>query len=143
MPDSNTWKITSSDSRRSTHLGQLCISISQIEGYCLFFEKKKKTLNGNAYVQWPPPPRKTPIIVPPHLRSTTTSTAHPPPLPLGIAPGLHVLADSKTASSAQTISQASVNALGAPKGRNKQSSLQKAVMDRLEVEQAMHEMRKK
>jgi len=32
LPDSNTWKITSSDLKRSTRLGQLCISISQIEG---------------------------------------------------------------------------------------------------------------
>ena len=32
LPDSNTWKITSSDLRRSTRLGRLCISISQIEG---------------------------------------------------------------------------------------------------------------
>lgn len=63
---------------------------------------------------------------------------------MGTGPDPHALADLKTASaSAQAISQTSVNAPGALKGRNKQSSLQKAVMDRLEVEQAMHEMRKK
>ena len=63
---------------------------------------------------------------------------------MGTGPDFHALADLKTTSaSAQAISQTSVNTPGALKGRNKQSSLQKAVMDRLEVEQAIHEMRKK
>ncbi|KAF9268825.1 hypothetical protein L218DRAFT_994645 [Marasmius fiardii PR-910] len=60
---------------------------------------------------WPPPPRTTPIIVPPHLTRDTTKK-----------PG-----DEKTANPTSTVPQ--------PKGR-KDSSLQRAVLERLEVKNA-------
>ncbi|KAJ7495910.1 hypothetical protein B0H11DRAFT_2001188 [Mycena galericulata] len=55
---------------------------------------------------WPPPPRTTPIIVPPHMRSSVSST---------IAPPLNV---------------------GGMKTKNTGSSLQRAVMDQLAMEEA-------
>jgi hypothetical protein len=73
------------------------------------------------YVQWPPPPRSTPIIVPPHLRSTIGKQAADP-LSLLHANG-----------------QPSGGTVKA-KPRHKNSTLHNAVMDRLEIQQAMNEM---
>ncbi|KAF9453964.1 hypothetical protein P691DRAFT_755032 [Macrolepiota fuliginosa MF-IS2] len=71
---------------------------------------------------WPPPPRATPIIVPPHLRSSESDTS------------------GKTAvSGSQQTRQAPAPAGEGKKARNTKSSLQRAVLERLEVQQAMGE----
>ncbi|CCL98711.1 uncharacterized protein FIBRA_00715 [Fibroporia radiculosa] len=80
---------------------------------------------------WPPPPRATPLIVPSHLTSSTADDLPPadaPPLP-----GSHV---SFAASS-------TVEATGKGKGksgRTPKSSLHRAVMEKLEVQKAMHDI---
>ncbi|KAG6885773.1 hypothetical protein C0993_009878 [Termitomyces sp. T159_Od127] len=60
---------------------------------------------------WPPPPRQTPIIVPPHLRSTDSPVA-----------------------------QDGDKTLGEKKMKNTGSSLHRAVLERLEVKQAMADL---
>ncbi|KAF5351664.1 hypothetical protein D9756_007714 [Leucocoprinus leucothites] len=75
---------------------------------------------------WPPPPRSTPIIVPPHLRSSDVDMQKPN------APG-------SQASQQGSSSAPSVTLPGGSKSRNTKSSLQRAVMERLEVKQAMGE----
>ncbi|KIK09694.1 hypothetical protein K443DRAFT_324 [Laccaria amethystina LaAM-08-1] len=76
--------------------------------------------------EWPPPPRATPIIVPPHLRPKD------PPLPTTKA---------NTGSVAAPI-QAPAGGGAAPKARGKQSSLQRAVSEKLEIQQAMSDLGK-
>jgi hypothetical protein len=74
--------------------------------------------------QWPPPPRATPIIVPPHLRSSDPDTS----------------STTKTnVPDQQGSSSSSLPALGNQKGRNTKSSLQRAIIEKLEVQQAMEE----
>ncbi|KDR67590.1 hypothetical protein GALMADRAFT_147122 [Galerina marginata CBS 339.88] len=88
---------------------------------------------------WPPPPRATPVIVPPHLRSlTTTSTT----LPSTAVPHTLVSPTNATATSASA-SAINPGRGGGPsksKPRKTNSSLQKAVLERLEVQKAMGEM---
>ncbi|EKM74933.1 hypothetical protein AGABI1DRAFT_47181, partial [Agaricus bisporus var. burnettii JB137-S8] len=73
---------------------------------------------------WPPPPRATPIIVPPHLRSSDPDTSST--TKAGIP-------DQQGSSSS------SLPTSGNQKIRNTKSSLQRAIMERLEVQQAMEE----
>ncbi|PFH45149.1 hypothetical protein AMATHDRAFT_71956 [Amanita thiersii Skay4041] len=72
---------------------------------------------------WPPPPRSTPIIVPPQMRSPTTTAptrdAGPVPTPL------------PTANTGEG---------GGPKMRHSSSSLHRAVLERLEVHQALNDL---
>ncbi|KIP06979.1 hypothetical protein PHLGIDRAFT_30226 [Phlebiopsis gigantea 11061_1 CR5-6] len=75
---------------------------------------------------WPPPPRPTPIIVPSHLTATEPST-----LPSG--------------SSTQTMTAdggepGPSKSKGKTTGRNAMSSLQRAVLERLEVQKAMNDL---
>ncbi|KAL0072323.1 hypothetical protein AAF712_000086 [Marasmius tenuissimus] len=65
------------------------------------------------YPSWPPPPPSTPIIVPPHLTRDT----------------------SKKATDEKSIGQAGSTSAAQPKGR-KDSSLHRAVLERLEVKNA-------
>ncbi|KAG5650382.1 hypothetical protein H0H81_012424 [Sphagnurus paluster] len=67
---------------------------------------------------WPPPPRQTPIIVPPHLRDGSTK-------------------ETTAASAAAGVDQTG----RAPEGKQKQgSSLYQAVMQRLQVKQALSDL---
>lgn len=94
---------------------------------------------------WPPPPRPTPIIVPSHLTSSAAQahgsqpTSHrdvPPPwpmhdptAPLGTASGN----DAETTDSNTLKTKGKI-------ARNSKSSLHRAVMERLEVQKAMHDL---
>ncbi|KAH9935764.1 uncharacterized protein B0H18DRAFT_977196 [Fomitopsis serialis] len=71
---------------------------------------------------WPPPPRPTPIIVPSHL---TVITGEPQPAPAG--------------ASASEISE-SASSKGKGKSSRTKSSLHRAVMEKLEVQKAMHDL---
>ncbi|KAF9467469.1 hypothetical protein BDZ94DRAFT_1249458 [Collybia nuda] len=66
---------------------------------------------------WPPPPRATPIIVPPHQRALTKDLPETPQ-PLQLGPEVHT----------------------GPKPRNVNSSLHRAVLERLEVQQAKSDL---
>lgn len=75
---------------------------------------------------WPPPPRTTPIIVPPRLRGSDVDT--------------HKLNPNGSQAGQQSLaSMPPVVPTGGTKFRNTKSSLQKAVMEQLEVKQAMGE----
>ncbi|KIJ91948.1 hypothetical protein K443DRAFT_114342 [Laccaria amethystina LaAM-08-1] len=78
---------------------------------------------------WPPPPRATPIIVPPHLRPRE----HPDPPP--------PTTTANTGSVAAPI-QAPASVGAVPRARSKQSSLQRAVLEKLEIQQAMSDLGK-
>ncbi|KAI5823660.1 hypothetical protein K523DRAFT_316633 [Schizophyllum commune Tattone D] len=72
---------------------------------------------------WPPPPRTTPVIVPVHLRSV----AAPPPVPQ-----TNVDTSNQPTSSRTRTKSSSAQA--------KNSSLQRAVLERLEVQQARRDL---
>ncbi|KXN90829.1 MAP3K12-binding inhibitory protein 1 [Leucoagaricus sp. SymC.cos] len=74
---------------------------------------------------WPPPPRATPIIVPPHLRSSDADSSS--------------LTTKANTTGQQPSSAPPLTVPGGSKPRNTKSSLQRAVMERLEVKQAMGE----
>ncbi|KIM45501.1 hypothetical protein M413DRAFT_442163 [Hebeloma cylindrosporum] len=82
---------------------------------------------------WPPPPRATPVIVPPQLRSNTSSTA---------PPSSSTNLDTPSTTQASSTSVQSKSVLGGSKPRKLNSSLHKAVLERLEVQRAMSEMGK-
>ncbi|TEB10257.1 hypothetical protein FA13DRAFT_1653236 [Coprinellus micaceus] len=90
---------------------------------------------------WPPPPRSTPIIVPVSLRSTN-DYAHVPTPKIEDTPS----SLSKSVSFASEPSESapgspsSSNAKPAQKPRNLKSSLHRAVMEKLQVQQAMNEI---
>ncbi|KAF8636790.1 hypothetical protein AX17_003268 [Amanita inopinata Kibby_2008] len=73
---------------------------------------------------WPPPPRSTPIIVPPHMRSPATNMTTASSLP-------------NAASSSGTMADTGERG---SKMRNSTSSLHKAVLEKLEVYQAMNDL---
>ncbi|KJA27620.1 hypothetical protein HYPSUDRAFT_197811 [Hypholoma sublateritium FD-334 SS-4] len=85
---------------------------------------------------WPAPPRATPIIVPPHLRSSVPTAASQ------TSDAANSPSTSTVASAVATPSQTPpVTATGqAIKSRKANSSLHRAVLDRLEVQRAMDEM---
>ncbi|KAF8893414.1 hypothetical protein BD779DRAFT_1435788 [Infundibulicybe gibba] len=68
---------------------------------------------------WPPPPRSTPVIVPAQLRSGTNASS---PLPQGNPPEMLP------------------TTAGGPKLRNTASSLHRAILERLEVQQAINDL---
>jgi len=102
--------------------------------FLFFFEKNIFQLNRYFITQWPPPPRATPVIVPPQLRSNTSFTA-PPSSSMNL--------DTPSTTQASSISSQPGSVLAGGKPRKVNSSLHKAVLDRLEVQRAMSEMGKK
>lgn len=75
---------------------------------------------------WPPPPRATPIIVPSHLTAATEpSTAQP---------------DKQQASAADSTEPGIAKPKGKSAGRGTISSLQRAVLERLEVQKARNDL---
>ncbi|KAF9523493.1 hypothetical protein CPB83DRAFT_898718 [Crepidotus variabilis] len=75
---------------------------------------------------WPPPPRSTPVIVPPHQRSSHPDSSIP----------------REVSSNGPAGSQAPLQPSSSKgKGKMRTSTLHKAVMDRLEVQKAMEEMK--
>ncbi|CAA7260624.1 unnamed protein product [Cyclocybe aegerita] len=86
---------------------------------------------------WPPPPRATPVIVPLHLRSVTPASTITDPSSTIAIPSTSALGPTKGNSGVVAPGSASGTS---GKQRNKDSSLRKAVLDRLEVQRAMSEM---
>ncbi|KAK2461078.1 hypothetical protein APHAL10511_006925 [Amanita phalloides] len=89
---------------------------------------------------WPPPPRSTPIVVPPHMRAVASSNTG----------GATISATARTSGSGST-GQTPVpvsntrefkeeSSSAGSKTRGTPSSLQKAVMEKLEVYQAMNDL---
>ncbi|KAH6897621.1 hypothetical protein BKA70DRAFT_1528805 [Coprinopsis sp. MPI-PUGE-AT-0042] len=94
---------------------------------------------------WPPPPRTTPLIVPYDLRHIKPSTATPPttdsgPLPKATSPS-PVPSLVKEEDSTEITSLSSTRAKGKTKSTKKQSSLHRAVMEKLEVRKALEDYR--
>ncbi|KAF5328788.1 hypothetical protein D9619_011662 [Psilocybe cf. subviscida] len=98
---------------------------------------------------WPAPPRTTPIIVPPQLRLAPPELAQ---VQRPAAPAVPSVASMDTATAPPT--EASFVASGSnvvmppapppisiPKSRRATSSLQQAILDRLEVQKAMNELK--
>ena len=101
-------------------------------GVCFhFFLKFFIQLNQYFTTQWPPPPRATPVIVPPQLRSNTSFTAPP-------SSSMNLDIPSATQASSNSSQHGSILAGGKPRKVN--STLHKAVLDRLEVQRAISEM---
>ncbi|KAI0066198.1 hypothetical protein BV25DRAFT_1821108 [Artomyces pyxidatus] len=74
---------------------------------------------------WPPPPRTTPLIVPSHLTSTAPEASN----------------SATDVSSLTTIEpQSKPGVEGKGKGRATKSSLHRAVLERLEVQKAIHDL---
>ncbi|EDR11984.1 uncharacterized protein LACBIDRAFT_324304 [Laccaria bicolor S238N-H82] len=77
---------------------------------------------------WPPPPRATPIIVPPHLRPKELPDPPPPTTTVNMGNVAPI--------------QGPAGGGAVPKARGKQSSLQRAVLEKLEIQQAMSDFGK-
>ncbi|KZT71824.1 hypothetical protein DAEQUDRAFT_744139 [Daedalea quercina L-15889] len=86
---------------------------------------------------WPPPPRPTPIIVPSHLTSTAShesrsgSQGHPHPAPTALP---------ASATSSSDAMSGPLSAKGKGKSGRTKSSLHRAVMEKLEVQKAIHDL---
>ncbi|KAI0088126.1 hypothetical protein BDY19DRAFT_994532 [Irpex rosettiformis] len=85
---------------------------------------------------WPPPPRPTPIIVPSHL----TSSTHPHPSSTPLVDHPFSTASTSPAESAPGTPGLSAKAKGKQAARRDQSSLHRAVMEKLEVQKAMNDL---
>ena len=79
--------------------------------------------------QWPPPPRPTPVIVPSHL------TSNPAPDTSNAA------AESSTPSAPNTYSGKAITEVRTTKGRASRSSLHRAVLEKLEVQRAIEDLK--
>ncbi|PCH36061.1 hypothetical protein WOLCODRAFT_108131 [Wolfiporia cocos MD-104 SS10] len=91
---------------------------------------------------WPPPPRPTPIIVPSHLTSTAVHGNRKDPHEMdGNTPSTHEdpSLQGVTPTTVETMEQKSAK-MKSKTGRAKTSSLHRAVMERLEVKKAMHDL---
>lgn len=95
---------------------------------------------------WPAPPRTTPIIVPPSLRPkedmppTTASNAKAKPTE-SVPPPMESFDTPSTSSSAKSAAASGIaENLAKAKARNSKSSLHRAVMEKLQVQQAMNEL---
>ncbi|KAI0256225.1 hypothetical protein BJV78DRAFT_1170103 [Lactifluus subvellereus] len=80
---------------------------------------------------WPPPPRPTPVIVPSHLMSNPTAD----PLP-----GSSSVAESSISPAPTTYSGKAVTEVRT-KGRASRSSLHRAVLEKLEVQRAIEDLK--
>lgn len=114
--------------KRVPAMGSLALQPTQSWGKHLLCNIAPVALTSRSHCQWPPPPRATPIIVPPHLRAS-----NPKDTPLAAISTTSVSNGNAPSANAQGTSSKG-------KGRNKSSSLHKAVLDRLEVQKAMSEM---
>jgi hypothetical protein len=85
----------------------------------------------NGHYQWPPPPRPTPVIVPSHL--TSNPTADP-------LPGSSSVAESSISPAPTTYSGKAVTEVRT-KGRASRSSLHRAVLEKLEVQRAIEDLK--
>ncbi|KAF6763273.1 hypothetical protein DFP72DRAFT_1060448 [Ephemerocybe angulata] len=95
---------------------------------------------------WPAPPRTTPIIVPPSLRPkedaplTTASNAKAKPVE-SVPPPMESFDTPSTSSSTKSAAASGIaENLAKAKARNSKSSLHRAVMEKLQVQQAMNEL---
>jgi hypothetical protein len=81
--------------------------------------------------QWPPPPRPTPVIVPSHL--TSKPAADSPPAPSNDTessiPPVPTIYSGKAVTEVRT------------KGRASSSSLHRAVLEKLEVQRAIEDLK--
>ncbi|KAI0266659.1 hypothetical protein BC834DRAFT_823435 [Gloeopeniophorella convolvens] len=80
---------------------------------------------------WPPPPRPTPVIVPSHLTSSAAAEPHtaPPETNKNTEPALPAHYSGKAVTEVK------------PKGRAARSSLHRAVLEKLEVQRAIHDLK--
>ncbi|KAF8622326.1 hypothetical protein AX15_007108 [Amanita polypyramis BW_CC] len=85
---------------------------------------------------WPPPPRSTPIIVPPYMRAVSSSTTA---VPTSAAAGPSTSGSMPHHTSTPGGSEPS-QLMGGQRTRSTTSSLQKAVLEKLEVYQAMNDL---
>ncbi|KAI0339929.1 hypothetical protein BDW22DRAFT_556449 [Trametopsis cervina] len=83
---------------------------------------------------WPPPPRPTPIIVPSHLTSAVSNPVTSTPLVD------HAFVPSSSTEATAGNPGMSSKAKGKQAVRSTQSSLHRAVMERLEVQKAMNDL---
>ncbi|KAF9474694.1 hypothetical protein BDN70DRAFT_936442 [Pholiota conissans] len=94
---------------------------------------------------WPAPPRATPIIVPPHLRSASKSQNPSGASSTGVASistSVGLQAPSPSGATQGASGSGGSSSTAPPiKQRKTNSSLHRAVLDRLEVQRAMNEMR--
>jgi hypothetical protein len=81
--------------------------------------------------QWPPPPRPTPVIVPSHLTSGPTTDAPPVSSSVGESsvPPVPTTYSGKAVTEVRT------------KGRASRSSLHRAVLEKLEVQRAIEDLK--
>ncbi|ETW80995.1 hypothetical protein HETIRDRAFT_427828 [Heterobasidion irregulare TC 32-1] len=84
---------------------------------------------------WPPPPRATPLIVPSHLTSTSTLTSS------AATPNAAVGNGSSAAAIETSKAGVEHEAKGKAKSRTAKSSLHRAVMERLEVQKAIGDLK--
>ena len=94
-------------------------------GVCCHYFSSSFLANLTA-IQWPPPPRTTPIIVPPNLRSKEQ-------------PDMNTIKDDQDASTPGPVNDKSV-AKSITKQKSLKSSLHRAVMEKLQVQQAMNDL---
>ncbi|KAN0116288.1 hypothetical protein V8E52_006113, partial [Russula decolorans] len=82
---------------------------------------------------WPPPPRPTPVIVPSHL--TANPAANPSPASSSAA------AESSISPVPTTYSGKAVTEVRTNLGRASRSSLHRAVLEKLEVQRAIEDLK--
>ncbi|KAJ2936781.1 hypothetical protein H1R20_g296, partial [Candolleomyces eurysporus] len=87
---------------------------------------------------WPPPPRATPIIVPPNLRSKEELKS--PSLKGQTPSGGSTKLEESTMSTSSTGNSKSTTPTPAMSKRNAKSSLHRAVMEKLQVQQALNDL---
>ncbi|KII92625.1 hypothetical protein PLICRDRAFT_89194 [Plicaturopsis crispa FD-325 SS-3] len=119
------------------HPRTLALRIKYLEDHIVRLEKEYPPWAALHFNQprrgWPPPPRPTPIIVPSHL----TSTVAPDP------PAASSTTNTESGSGSVP-PKAGASGMGKPNagGRTKASSLHRAVMEKLEVQKAMSDLRR-
>ena len=84
-----------------------------------------------AFHQWPPPPRPTPVIVPSHLTSNPAADS-PPAASNGTESSISPV---PTIYSGKAVTEVRT------KGRASRSSLHRAVLEKLEVQRAIEEIK--
>lgn len=103
-----------------------CIALQPAASWCTQNPITCLSHGYSSELQWPPPPRPTPIIVPSHLTATTEPSNPPPATSNAPTPEGSELGPSKSK--------------GKSAGRSTMSSLQRAVLERLEVQKARNDL---
>ncbi|KAI0829824.1 hypothetical protein BC628DRAFT_1358907 [Trametes gibbosa] len=119
----------------------LCDRLKYLEDHIIHLEKEYPPWAALHFNQpnrgWPPPPRPTPIIVPSHLTSTAARSSSEP-TGMGHLPGAPSASSGHVTPTAEPM-DAPTKGKG-KKERQTKSSLHRAVMERLEVQKAIHDL---